>query len=51
MMAAFRLGLSFGAGFCVPALAFSLIIAAGVAVWERVPSRHRPNKSDTSTGK
>jgi len=41
MMAAFRLGLSFGAGFCIPALVFSFLIAIGVAVWERVPARRR----------
>ena len=41
MIAAFRLGLSFGAGFCIPALVFSFLVAIGVAVWERVPARRR----------
>ena len=41
MIAAFRLGLSFGAGFCIPALAFSFLVAIGVAVWERVSARYR----------
>jgi len=38
MMAAFRLGLSFGAGFCIPALVFSFLVAIGVALWERAPA-------------